>query len=110
MISSDSVDLAVTFSLPGVPASSSSICQTDVAVETFLQMLNMPHSDSCSVPSPTHLYGDIFAEELYSMLLHVLSSTVGHVLVKAPQQDGADHDGDIQTQAGQETPTLQSHI
>lgn len=44
------------------------------------------------------------------MLLHVFSSTVGHVLVKAPQQDGADHDGDIEAQAGQETPTLQSHV
>lgn len=104
------MDLAVTFSLPGAPASSSSICQTEVGVEAFLHMLNMLHSDSCSLPGPTHLYGDIFAEELYSMLLHVFSSTVGHVLVKAPQQNGADHDGDVQTQAGQETPTLQSHV
>lgn len=104
------MDLAVTFSLPGVPASSSSICQTEVGVEALPQMLNMPHSDSSSVPSPTHLYGDVSAEELHSMLLHASSSPVGHVLVKAPQQNGADHDGDIETQAGQETPTLQSHV
>lgn len=58
----------------------------------------------------THLYGHKFAEELDAMLLHVLSGTVGHVLVEAPQQDGPDHDGDIETQAGQETTALQSHV
>lgn len=73
-------------------------------------MQNKPRSDACSLPRPTHLYGDVFAEELYSVLLHVLSSTVGHVLVEAPQQDGADHDSDIQAQAGQEAPALQSHV
>lgn len=58
----------------------------------------------------THLYGDMFTDELDSVLLHVVSSTVGHVLVKPPQQDGAHHDGDIQPQAGQETTALQSHV
>lgn len=62
-----------------------------------LQIPSMLHSDSASVP--THLCGDIFAEELYSMFLHMFSSTIGHVLVKAPQQDGPNHDGDIETQA-----------
>lgn len=58
----------------------------------------------------THLYRDVFAEELDTVLLHVLSGTVGHVLVEAPQQDGPHHDGDIETQAGQETTALQSHV
>lgn len=44
------------------------------------------------------------------MLLHVFPSAVGHVLVEAPQQNGPHHDGDIETQAGQEAPTLQSHV
>lgn len=110
IVSSDSVDLAVTFNLPGAPASSSSICQTEEGVQPSLHMLNTLHSHSCSVPSASHLHGDIFAEELYSVLLHVVPSTVGHVLVEAPQQDGAHHDGDIKTQAGQETPTLQGHV
>lgn len=57
-----------------------------------------------------HLYGHIFAEELYTVLLHVLSGAVGHVLVEAPQQDGPDHDGDIKTQAGQEATALQCHV
>lgn len=35
MTSSESVDLAVTFSLPGVPASSSSICQTNRKFQDF---------------------------------------------------------------------------
>lgn len=69
---------------------------------------NTFHSDSFSVP--THLRGDISAEELYSVLLHMVSSTVGHVLVKAPQQNGPNHDGDVETQASEEPPTLQSHI
>ena len=44
------------------------------------------------------------------MLLHVLSSSVGHVLVKAPQQNGPHHDGDIKTQACQEATALKSHV
>lgn len=44
------------------------------------------------------------------MLLHVLAGSVGHVLIEAPQQDGADHDGDVETQARQEAPALQSHV
>lgn len=109
-VSSDSVDLAVTFSLPGAPASSSSICQTEEGVQPSLHVLNTLHSHSCPVPSPSHLHGDVFAEERHSMLLHVAPSTVGHVLVEAPQQDGAHHDGDIEPQAGQEPPTLQGHV
>lgn len=115
MTSSESVDLAVTFSLPGVPASSSSICQTNRKVQAFQkkhtlpqQLPSMLHSDSVSVL--THLCGDVFAEELYSMLLHIFSSTIGHVLVEAPQQNGPNHDGDIETQAGKEPAALQSHI
>lgn len=61
-----------------------------------------PHSTLVN----THLYRDIFAKELYTVLLHVLSGTVGHVLVEAPQQDGPNHDGDIETQACQETTAL----
>lgn len=72
------------------------------------QLPSMLHSDSVSVP--THLCGDVFAEELYSMLLHIFSSTIGHVLVEAPQQNGPNHDGDIETQAGKEPAALQSHI
>lgn len=115
MTSSDSVDLAVTFSLPGVPASSSSICQTKRRFQDFLKNTSI----HCRYPAcftltasqtPTHLCGDIFAEELYSMLLHTFSSTIGHVLVKAPQQNGPNHDGDIETQASKEPPALQSHI
>lgn len=44
------------------------------------------------------------------MLLHVLAGTVGHVLVEAPQQDGAYHDRHIQAQAGKETPALERHV
>lgn len=57
-----------------------------------------------------HLHRDKFADELYTMLLHVFTSTVGHILVEAPKQDGPNHDCDIKTQAGQKTSTLQSHI
>ncbi|KAG7243021.1 hypothetical protein INR49_016787, partial [Caranx melampygus] len=58
----------------------------------------------------THLHWNIFAEELNTMLLHVLPGTIGHVLVKTPQQNGPDHDGDIETQASQEATALQGHI
>lgn len=58
----------------------------------------------------THLDRNIFADELNTVFLHELPGTVGHVLVEAPQQDGADHDGDVETQARQETSALQSHI
>lgn len=75
-----------------------------------LTSLHTLHSDSRSGQSRSHLHGDVFAEELDSVLLHVVPSAVGHVLVEAPQQDGAHHDGDIQTQAGQEAPTLQGHV
>lgn len=57
-----------------------------------------------------HLHRDVFAEELDSVLLHVLPGAVGHVLVEAPQQDGADHDCDVETQAGEEAATLQRHV
>ena len=44
------------------------------------------------------------------MLLHVFSSTVGHVLVKSPQQDGAHHDCDVEPEASQEAAALQGHV
>lgn len=116
MISLESVDLAVTFSLPGVPASNSSICHRWESFRYWKEHRhplkntepNTFHSDRFSVP--THLCGNILTEELYSMLLHVISSPVGHFLVKAPQQNGPNHDGDVETQASKKTSTLQSHI
>ena len=44
------------------------------------------------------------------MLLHVLPGAVGHVLVEAPQQDGAHHDRDVQPQPRQEARALQRHV
>lgn len=58
----------------------------------------------------THLRWHKFADEFDTVRLHVRSGAVGHVLVEAPQQDGAHHDGDVQAQAGQEAATLQSHV
>lgn len=104
------MDLAVTFSLPGVPASSSSICQDEQKSSRLSKRTHTSTAATQHVSVPTHLCGDVFAEELHSVLLHIVSGTIGHVLVKAPQQDGPDHDGDIQTQASEEPPALQSHI
>lgn len=58
----------------------------------------------------THLDRNKFADELNPMLFHVFPGTVGHVLVKASQQNGPNHDGDIKTQTSQEASTLQGHI
>lgn len=57
-----------------------------------------------------HLHWNIFAEELNTVPLHVLPGTIGHVLVETPQQNGPDHDGDVETQASQEAAALQSHV
>lgn len=61
-------------------------------------------------PFDAHLYRDVFAQELHTVLFHVLSGTVGHVLVEAPQQDGPYHDGNIQAQPCQEAAALQGHV
>lgn len=58
----------------------------------------------------THLDRDVLPEELDTMLFHVLTGAVGHVLVEAPQKDGAYHDCHIQAQARQKTPALQCHV
>ena len=44
------------------------------------------------------------------MFLHVVSDELGALLVKATQQDGADHDRHIQPDASQEARALQGHI
>lgn len=44
------------------------------------------------------------------MFLHVVSGSVGHVLVKSSEQNGPHHYSDIETKSSQETPALQSHI
>jgi len=61
-------------------------------------------------PQNTHIDGNIFAEELDPVVLHVLAGAVGHILVEASQQDGAHHDGDVQAQAHQEAGALQGHV
>lgn len=58
----------------------------------------------------SYLYRDILAEEFNAVFLHVLSCTVSHVLVKAPQQDGPHHNGDIKPQASQEAATLKCNV
>lgn len=168
MISSLSVDLAVTFSLPGVPASNCSIWHTQmqkshekenplcfcqayswevkcrmqdgtvmnlvldnwtqikrllnlVETMTFYRKQKQNSNISCKSkknpkqtnkwkPFPTYLDWDISADELDAVLLHVLSCTVRHVLVKASQQDGSYHDGNIEAKTCQETTALQSHV
>lgn len=113
MISSLSVDLAVTFSLPGVPASSSSIChkQIQTSQKTASPLLRVWGGTMPTVEVDcAHLGWDKFADELDAVALHVLASAVGHVLVEASQQDGSHHDGDVKAQTCQETTALQSHV
>lgn len=107
MISSVSVDLAVTFSLPGDPASSSSICRSKIQLR---YKLSRCEHERRHFRTSTNLHGNKFADELDAMLLHVVSGPVGHVLVKSSQQNGAHHDGDVQPEAGQEAAALQGHV
>jgi hypothetical protein len=42
--------------------------------------------------------------------LHVLANQIGHVLVKASQQDGPDHDGGIKAHSSEEASALKGDI
>ena len=54
--------------------------------------------------------GDALHDKVDAVLLHVLAHFERHLLVKVPEEDGADHDGDLQPQPGQEAGALQGDV
>lgn len=57
-----------------------------------------------------YLDGHSSADELDVVFLHVLPDDLGTLLVKAAQQNGANHDRHVQPDASQEPRTLQRHV
>ena len=52
------------------------------------------------------LYGSSTLNELCSVVFHMLSNSVGHILVKASQQNGPNHDCSVITKSSQESCTF----
>jgi hypothetical protein len=54
--------------------------------------------------------GNGLLDELDSWFFHVVSDFVCDLLVKAPEEDRSDHDGDIASNSAQESTAFQSYI
>lgn len=78
---------------------------TAAAIDKASFQISVMFNSTC-----TNLGRNKLPEEFDPMCLHVISCTVGHVLIESSQQNGANHDGHIQPQTGQKTTALQSHI